>query len=336
MRVWNKAIDEKIVRDLENNGGKTHYYHLLKTFGMSSKTLNEHLKRLEEQEIIHKDEFQIGKKRYIRFTPKAILKILLGILEVKPKNVTMRYKKVILLILGTISKSYVGHVNSDGSLRESGHIPGQLYTTLGTEFPGVTVTDVLNHNRQVDNNNYIFDDFSQEEIVSSINKLRQAKVILPSITSTKEGRYIFDSDYQKLYPFLRDCYHILWILLINMQHKWVHIRKKPTSEEVNWFIFIVGRVKMNSFFTSLNEERKDFPEHTKWNYLDMFPQSNSEELKKAVIEAKISILKAIKSTDLTVKKMTRELDKRYSEIAKEYPVFYELLKEIICPSFLRR
>ena len=74
LRAWNSDLDEEIIRILENEG-KTYFYHLWKELGVSKRTLNDHIKRMEDQEIIEKDGHpQIGKKRFTDFILMQYLK----------------------------------------------------------------------------------------------------------------------------------------------------------------------------------------------------------------------------------------------------------------------
>jgi DNA-binding HxlR family transcriptional regulator len=337
MRTWDNALDEKIIRIIENNDGKSYFYQLEKEMGFSRnlrrKTLNEHLKRLERQNIIEKDPNpQIGKKRYIRLTSKAILRKSLDILEgLKSKHVTMRHKKLVMLILGMICRTYSGHIRKDGSIVQL-YAPaaGRLTSDLISKYVGVSTSDLENPIYYTD----IVNDFSYEEITESINKLSEAKVTRPTFTFTDEVYHSFEPKYEKLIPYINSCFRILGLLLRNMKKKWFYLRKKPTSEEINWFVSIVGKNEMRSFFSSLDEERKLFPEQRKRNYEDMLGNCNAADFKKAILEANRVDKKIIKSTDLTIKRMTEELENKYEDIKMTFPVFYELMKEMIYPSFL--
>lgn len=299
---------------------------------ISRRTLNEHLKRLEEQEIIHKDENpQIGKKRYIRLTSKAILKKSLDILEgVNPKNVTIRHKKLLRLIIGMICQSYIGHMKSDGTIEDYEHRkgPGRLTTSLTTEFPGISIADVKNQN--------IHTGISYEEITELINKLDREKITIPVLTEDGEIRIHFNSGYEKLTSFINRCFGILWLLVVNMKHKWFSLRKKPTSEEISWFISIVGKKEMNSFFTGLEEERKLATERRRiaWES-DLKLGKIDRAMFQAALKTNLIDKEFVKNTDISISKMTRELQERYHELGLKYPVFYELMMEMICPPFLK-
>jgi DNA-binding HxlR family transcriptional regulator len=340
VRAWDKSLDEKIISELEH-GGKTHFYHLWKILQASRNTLNKHLKKLEDQEVIAKDDNpKIGKKRYIRLTDKAILRKSLHILEqVQPRNVTMRHRKLILLILEMIGNSYVGHVRNDGSLMAEslmkGNLPpGSLTSDFMPDFPGITVGAVVNkdfYTTIVEDN-----EFSYEEITGIIHKLDEAKVISPLFLTSGEERQVFDTEFQKLYWLLKHCFGILDNLLCNMQDKWILLKKKPTSEELNWFVTIVGKRKMNSFFTRLKEERKHIPELHKQSYLEFFPHADANELKNALDKARLTDLRIIKERDLLIKEGVKDLNEKYKELGIKYPVFYELMKETVCPPFIER
>lgn len=332
VRVWDNALDERIIHEIEGNGGRTHFYHLWNVSRINKTTLNEHLKRLETQDIIQKDENpQMGKKRYIRLTDKAILKKSLDILEgLKSKEITKRHKKLIMLILGMTTNSYVGHIKSDGSINRGEYSRG-LKSDLISKYPGISITDIQNR----DIYNSIVNDFSVEEITESINRLNQAKVIGPVFTFADDAmRHMFDTEYEKLIPFINHCFHFLGIFVLNMKNKWLHLRKKPTSEEINWFVSIVGKNEMRLFFTGLEEERKLFPQRLKHNYELIYGSHKAVDFKQLLLEAKKSDIERIKRNDLWLKKRIEKLRKENHDLEIRYPVFYELIMEMIYPSFL--
>jgi DNA-binding MarR family transcriptional regulator len=332
MRIWDNALDERIIRIIENNDGKSYFYQLEKEMGVSRKTLNVHLKRLERQNTIEKDPNpQIGKKRYIRLTFKAILRKSLGILEgAHSGNMSpTRNKKLIRLLFVMVGRSYAGHEYlKDGSIKDRPRRKGpRLVSDFIRSDPGISLDDVVNPNIFT----RIVDDFSPEEIAESINRLRKQKIFVPSAASSGDIHFRFDLEYARLLPFINESYLILDILISRMTFKWLRVSRKATPEQIDWFISIVGKREMKNFFSGLDEERRLSFE----NIIELNKKWLGDSHKEAtLVQIKKHDKEFVQKRDLDIKQMIEELKNKYHDVEEQHPVFHELIMEMINPSFL--
>jgi hypothetical protein len=74
----------------------------------------------------------------------------------------------------------------------------------------------------------------------------------------------------------------------------------------------------------------------KQSYLEFFPHADANELKNALDKARLTDLRIIKERDLLIKEGVKDLNEKYKELGIKYPVFYELMKETVCPPFIER
>jgi hypothetical protein len=86
--------------------------------------------------------------------------------------------------------------------------------------------------------------------------------------------------------------------------------------------------------TGLEEERKLFPQRRKNNYELIYGSHKTVDFKQLLLEAKKSDIERRKSDDLWLKKRIEKLRKEHHDLEIKYPVFYELIMEMIYPSFL--
>ncbi len=126
LRNWDYGLDDKITGIIERDG-KTYFYALEKELGVSRDTLNDHLKTMEQQEIIKKDEV-LGErgKKYVRLTLKTIQEkkrgIFEGIKRVKSnKNTIVTEKRILTMFI--LSNAMLGFQLKKSSTTRVGGIP---------------------------------------------------------------------------------------------------------------------------------------------------------------------------------------------------------------------
>lgn len=342
LRNWDHSLDDKIIKVIERDGKTTFYYLWEEIFGekVSRDTLNDHLKIMEEQEIIKKDPletFEIGKKRYIRLTHKTKRERKRGIFEgVKSKgeaNSLIRDKRILIMFI--LSNAMLGFHFKRSSHRRPGDVPslkgpvGYSMRTLG----GTTAGDLmrLKDTTLSYNKKFAYLKISKHRIEQIIKSLRNDfPAILRPIQA--DGKIRLKIEDESLERFVIFCDNMLREIVTWLEFRWIlkktrsRIRKQ---KETQWYGKIFGPVMIREFFVKINERRMRDDNFNR-GYL------NENNLGKTQVDY---IVKRINENELKRKEETIQSYvnwiEKFSKIKENYPEFYSLIMEIVYPDFLK-
>jgi hypothetical protein len=91
-----------------------------------------------------------------------------------------------------------------------------------------------------------------------------------------------------LADYITDCWSIFPLVLYRFKDTWQY-RRKPTRDEVNWYVFFYGKKKLKNFFIAAQETRKD---------------------SKARMKIRRQALDLIRECDSTIQQEIKKLDKK--------------------------
>jgi hypothetical protein len=256
---------------------------------ISNRILSLHLNRLEDQKIIERSEFKPGLARFCWLSKNTKLALQLELpIKVKsergefllwPEKHTEKNKKMYLLLLSlaTIGFSVPKPVEDelDPPLGAFYDNKQNKAFTASTPLPDISASDFFHKHRDFDNGwrfHYIkFKDTSEVEwyfqklmefeppILSSaeqidwIKKYRLEKNLKwPPVEEGEETRYgIAD---KKLRDFMQLSIGLFGYTEMVMRYTWRY-KRNPTLEEKEWFSYIYGKARSNSYFIEVIEER---------------------------------------------------------------------------------
>ena len=118
-------------------------------------------------------------------------------------------------------------------------------------------------------------------------------------------------------------------------------RRRPYKEHVNWFQHIYGDKMMIDFFLHIKEQRQEYEDRIRehWKgYLNKTSLTSLEREKFIKKQINEIVDNRIKDYDKSIKRNLLDgLEKKYDNKSKtQNKIFYNLMLEIICPSFLRK
>ena len=185
------------------------------------------------------------------------------------------------------------------------------------------------------NRRYFKPNLSVEEVRESIKRLRKQEIIIPISESKGETRFDFHDQYERLRHFIYECVAIIDRIAHRLESDWIFMKKKPTSEEINWYSSIVGREEMKKFFMNIENERTRLEEMRKEACKDWHGDSWTPNLdRRHAKRMKKDQRELIKEVDLWNKRWIQKLEEDYSDVKASNKTFYDLGKEIISPPFL--
>ena len=142
--------------------------------------------------------------------------------------------------------------------------------------------------------------------------------------------------------FILTCDYIFDRVFNRMRLIWMFRKKHPyPKEQINWFRYIYGEEITTNFFLDLKEQKKEYENRIKehWkDYLNKTSLSQMEKQKFMENEIKKEVYNNIRKDDEEIKwNLVDGLEKKYGNKIKERnKIFYDLMLEIIYPSFLRK
>lgn len=248
------------------------FNQLKKNLKLDSNTLNNHLKFLQENGIIKREENSPGYSRKIEYTDIAKMKRKYKILDIdysnKKRICNNRYKienkierknrrkKIFSYILLLIAYNYMKYVktheNKASELGMSYLDDEEIISFYWLETKkGFSIEDIKEHDFALDFFQSLFssNEFKEETIRMLINEFNSDGIIKINI----EGRYeIVDKTLENL---LICCRQILVSFLKRIKKYWYSISKKPTKEEANWLYLVLGNKESSYFFQNIEYNR---------------------------------------------------------------------------------
>jgi DNA-binding HxlR family transcriptional regulator len=335
LRNWDHSYDDKIINVIERDG-KTHFYHLWdKVFvrKISKDTLNDHLKAMERQEIIKKDSFEVGKKRYITLTLKTIQERKRGIFEgVKRvklhKNTLVKEKRILTMFV--LSNAMLGFQLKKSSNTQIGSIPsvkGGKYSLRSVE--GTTSADLLRlkDSTLYYNKKFAYLKISKFQIQRIIEDLRSdfPNILKPIQVNGKIRFHFVDESLERFVMF---CDNMLYSIIHRTEYFWI-TGKKRKSKEVEWYKMIFGKKLTDEFFMNLKEKRFEKYGHYRHQFkkFPLRPHTMNKAIKKYTETLKIEMDKEVRSYYAYMIK--------FEDVKKKYPEFYDLMFGISFPKFIR-
>jgi hypothetical protein len=105
-------------------------------------------------------------------------------------------------------------------------------------------------------------DLATSEISSLLEMLSSAKPKLIKPVSFADGEIRYDIDNKALADYISDCWVLFSFVDWRMEETWNYIRK-PTKDEVEWYVFLYGKSKTKDFFSKAQEIRNHSKTETK-------------------------------------------------------------------------
>ena len=230
----------------------------------------------------------------------------------------------------------------------------EYYQNLGPEMKNCIYTDryiQLAHPK----NRFLHLQLSREEIEECIKLLEDKKhpIIRKSGLFNGEILYDIENGDKKVSgidnneeitntTFIISCDYIFDLVFNRMRLIWMFKgRRKPDDKYVDWFKYIYGNEMTIDFFLHKKEQRQEYENRIKEHFQGYLnkPSLTVVEREK-FIKQKINeiIDNRIKDYDISIKRnIVDGLEKKYGNKVKMHnKIFYNLMLEIICPSFLRK
>lgn len=148
----------------------------------------------------------------------------------------------------------------------------------------------------------------------------------------KNGKEYIDYDEIFSSSFFLKCDEIFLNVFHRMRLLWM--LEKPDKKHTEWFTQIYGPEMFKDFFLHLNEQREEYKNKIRKS-LDKDNSLSTRQKEKIIKEITKN---DIKRYDESINKNLNGIKRKYGEKIKnrKNKVFYNIILEITCPSFLRK
>jgi hypothetical protein len=324
-----------IIEELKSQ--KCHFNELKRRLKVTPRVLSSYLRRMEDQGIIGRDPFQIGKPRNYWLTEKTILEMELGYFEniKSARNIKIKYRKlteseqnkiIVHLILrrAAFGVERLGEPRPISQLAQLAERTSIVYSENEYYEPsysrGFSLEDIIENTDFVDGLmfKYAVDKSSVEKIIRKFTGLQPPIIKLNFI----QGELLYTlHDDELLKKFIIYCGVMLGYVIRRMERTWNY--RKPKSGEVNWYKSIYGRNETTRFFLEL-QNKKDLIRRKKEKSDNRTQQKRSpKEWDKEIKDLFYFLNKG------------NEFDPIRNSKYNHYRVFSELLLQESYPHFLR-
>jgi hypothetical protein len=202
-------------------------------------------------------------------------------------------------------------------------------------------------------NKFVYLELSQKEIEECIKLLKDEEYPIIRASGSYNGETLYsiedgdkkmknvNDDEIKNTTFILTCDYIFGRVFNRMRLIWMFRKKHPyPKEQINWFRYIYGKDITTEFFLGLKEQKQEYENRIKEHWKDYPNKTFVSPMEKQQFmenEIKKEVDNSIKKDDEAIKETLDNLEKKYSNKIKERnKIFYDLMLEIIYPSFLRK
>jgi DNA-binding transcriptional ArsR family regulator len=344
---YNHKIDDIILSTLLNSD-KSNFAALKKKTGITGRTLSAHLKKLEEQNIITRDdilkkEWKFGYKRSCYLTEGAKQELHLGVFKGietirksrshDPYPEERKRDKLLQLVL-LLGSSPIGRSSKkpNWDARNMMVFEKELkdkvpYEVIGT-VEGIAISELLDKNVHLvlPLNVFTHIQFTKTELEDLFGRLQvfDPPLIKPVGEYHSEYRYLFSDNH------LRNCIRDIWSLFTEvwqcLSSTWKYVRT-PKRKEWEWFCFFFGDSEARLHFTRLAEERQNMINSDKlFEKLGM--KNTTKEIRRKFLKMRGQQESQLFESQAKIK--YQKIKENYMEVIMRYPKLIRTILDRVC------